>query len=177
MSKSKGNIVTLDKIKDPLSYRYLCLTAHYRSKLNFSSESLEGARISLNNLRTKINELDLTSKEKNKEKETYYKNKFLSYINNDLDTPKALALVFDIFKDSKLTDKEKYELILDFDKVFSLNLKQEKIQIPKEILELANKREDYRQQKNFQKSDELRKIIESKGYTIKDKAKGFTIKR
>jgi len=177
MSKSKGNIVTLDKIKDPLSYRYLCLTAHYRSKLNFSSESLEGARISLNNLRTKINELDLTSKEKNKEKETYYKDKFLSYINNDLDTPKALALIFDILKDSELTDKEKYKLILDFDKVFSLNLKQEKTQIPKEILALANKREDYRQQKNFKKSDELRKIIEEKGYIIKDKEKGFTIKK
>ena len=127
MSKSKGNIITLNDVKDPLSYRYLCLTAHYRSKLNYSEESIEGARISLNKLRDKINELNLSSEPKNPELKEIYAKKFLDYISNDLDMPKALALVWDIIKDDNISDKEKYDLILDFDKVFSLNLKQEKI--------------------------------------------------
>ena len=177
MSKSKGNIAVLDDIKEPLAYRYLCLGAHYRSKLNYSKKSLEGATISLNNLKNKINELDLSSSPKNPKLKEEYSQKFLEYINNDLDTPKALALVFDILKDNKLSDKEKYELILNFDKIFSLNLEQEKIEIPQEIISLAKERENFRTQKNFKKSDEIRKIIESKGYIIKDEEKGFSIKK
>ncbi|MGI6340798.1 MAG: cysteine--tRNA ligase [Minisyncoccales bacterium] len=177
MSKSKGNIITLSDVKDPLSYRYLCLTAHYRSKLNYSEESIEGARISLNKLRDKINELNLSSEPKNPELKEIYAKKFLDYISNDLDMPKALALVWDIIKDDNISDKEKYDLILDFDKVFSLNLKQEKIEVPEEIVSLANEREVYRKEKNFEKSDEIRKIIENKGYTIKDEEGGFLIKK
>lgn len=177
MSKSKGNIITLNDVKDPLSYRYLCLTAHYRSKLNYSEESIEGARISLNKLRDKINELNLSSEPKNPELKEIYAKKFLDYISNDLDMPKALALVWDIIKDDNISDKEKYDLILDFDKVFSLNLKQEKIEVPEEITNLANEREIYRKEKNFEKSDEIRKIIENKGYTIKDEEGGFLIKK
>ena len=177
MSKSKGNIITLSDVKDPLSYRYLCLTAHYRSKLNYSEESIEGARISLNKLRDKINELNLSSEPKNPELKEIYIKKFLDYISNDLDMPKALALVWDIIKDDHISDKEKYDLILDFDKVFSLNLKQEKIEVPEEIVSLANEREVYRKEKNFEKSDEIRKIIENKGYTIKDEEGGFLIKK
>ncbi len=177
MSKSKGNIITLNDVKDPLSYRYLCLTAHYRSKLNYSEESIEGARISLNKLRDKINELNLSSEPKNPELKEIYAKKFLDYISNDLDMPKALALVWDIIKDDNISDKEKYDLILDFDKVFSLNLKQEKIEVPEEIVSLANEREVYRKEKNFEKSDEIRKIIENKGYTIKDEEGGFLIKK
>lgn len=177
MSKSKGNIITLNDVKDPLSYRYLCLTAHYRSKLNYSEESIEGARISLNKLRDKINELNLSSEHKNPELKEIYAKKFLDHISDDLDMPKALALVWDIIKDDNISDKEKYDLILDFDKVFSLNLKQEKIKIPEEIINLANEREIYRKEKNFKKSDEIRKIIESKGYIIKDEEEGFLIKK
>lgn len=177
MSKSKGNIITLNDVKDPLSYRYLCLTAHYRSKLNYSEESIEGARISLNKLRDKINELNLSSEPKNPELKEIYAKKFLDYISNDLDMPKALALVWDIIKDDNISDKEKYDLILDFDKVFSLNLKQEKIEVPEEITNLANEREIYRKEKNFEKSDEIRKTIESKGYIIKDEEGGFLIKK
>ncbi|MDD2909584.1 MAG: cysteine--tRNA ligase, partial [Candidatus Pacebacteria bacterium] len=153
------------------------LTAHYRSKLNYSEESIEGARISLNKLRDKINELSLFSGPKNPELKEIYTKKFLDYINNDLDMPKALALVWDIIKDDHISDKEKYDLILDFDKVFSLNLKQEKIEVPEEVISLANEREVYRKEKNFEKSDEIRKIIENKGYTIKDEEGGFLIKK
>jgi len=177
MSKSQGNLVTLKDVKDPLSYRYLCLTAHYKSKLNYTEESIENARISLNKLREKINELDLTSEEKNPKKKEEYSNQFLEYINDDLDMPKALALTWDMIKDNDLSDKEKYELILKFDKVFGLKLKQEKQTIPQEIMSLVEERENYRKERNFEKSDELRKLIEDKGYIIKDEGNTFSIKK
>ena len=177
MSKSQGNLVTLKDVKDPLSYRYLCLTAHYKSKLNYTEESIENARISLNKLREKINELDLTSEEKNPKKKEEYSNQFLEYINDDLDMPKALALTWDMIKDNDLSDKEKYELILKFDKVFGLKLKQEKQTIPQEIISLVEERENYRKERNFEKSDELRKLIEDKGYIIKDEGNTFSIKK
>ena len=177
MSKSQGNLVTLKDVKDPLSYRYLCLTAHYKSKLNYTEESIENARISLNKLREKINELDLTSEEKNPKKKEEYSNQFLEYINDDLDMPKALALTWDMIKDNDLSDKEKYELILKFDKVFGLKLRQEKETIPQEIISLVEERENYRKERNFEKSDELRKLIEDKGYIIKDEGNTFSIKK
>ena len=177
MGKSEGNLVTLSNVKEPLSYRYLLLTAHYKSKLNFSEESLEGAQISFNKLKEKINEFDLTSEKQNPELEEEYKNKFLEYINNDLDMPKALALTWDLIKDNNLSDNEKYELIQSFDKVFGLNLKQEKSEIPKDIMALVYERENHRKEKNFEKSDELRKVIEGKGYSIKDEGNTFSIKK
>ena len=177
MSKSKGNIVTLDNIENPLAYRYLCLGAHYRSKLNYSNESLEGAKISLNNLKDRINELDLSSKAKNLELKKDYDKKFLDYINDDLDMPKALALTWEVLKDNNLSDSEKYELVQGFDKVLGLDLKQEKVKIPEEIIKLANEREIQRENKNYQKSDDLRKMIEKKGYIIKDEENGFVIKK
>ncbi len=177
MGKSEGNLVTLSDVKDPLSYRYLCLTAHYKSKLNFAEESIEGARISLNKLREKINKLDLSSESKDDKLKEKYNNQFLEYINNDLDMPKALALTWDMIKDDNLSDKEKYELVLKFDKVFGLNLKQEKYEIPEEIMILVRERENYRKERNFEKSDELRKMIESKGYSIKDEGNNFSIKK
>jgi len=177
MGKSEGNLVTLSDVKDPLSYRYLCLTAHYKSKLNFAEESIEGARISLNKLREKIDELDLSSEPKNSELKEKYENQFLEYINNDLDMPKALALTWDMIKDDNLSDKEKYDLIQDFDKVFGLRLKQEKLDVLEEIMTLLRERESYRKERNFEKSDELRKMIESKGYSIKDEGNNFSIKK
>ncbi|MDD4358194.1 MAG: cysteine--tRNA ligase [Candidatus Pacebacteria bacterium] len=177
MGKSKGNIITLSDIEDPLSYRYLNLTAHYKSKLAFSKESIEGARISLNKLREKINELDINSEPKSPELKKKYQNQFLDFINNDLDMPKALALTWELLKDDNLSDIEKYELIQDFDKVFGLKLKKEEIKIPEEIINLANEREKARQEKNFKKADELRKLIEEKGYSIKDEETGFVIKK
>ena len=177
MGKSKGNIVTLNDVEEPLSYRYLNLTAHYRSKLNYSKESIDAAKISLNKLREKINELNINSDSKNPDLKEKYKSQFLEFINSDLDMPKALALTWDLIKDENLSDKEKYELIQNFDKVFGLKLKQEQVKIPEEIINLANEREKYRQEKNFEKADEIRKLIEQKGFSIKDENGTFSIKK
>jgi len=176
MSKSKGEILTLDKLIekgfDPLSYRYLCLTCHYKSKLNFSFSSLKQAQTAYFNLKEKLSDL----KDSKGEKGESYKKEFLKYINDDLDTPKALALIWKLINDKKVSDKGKHSLILDFDKVLGLNLK-EKNKIPKEIIELAEERQKHRKQKDFQKADEVRKSIENKGYEIEDLKQGYEIRK
>lgn len=186
MSKSLGNIFNLRNVEvkgfDPLAFRYLVLTAHYRSKLNFTWKSLESAQNALNNLNEAILNIIKTSKARPRSKANLlllgYKKKFLSYINNDLETPRSLALLWDIIKSKKIDAKIKYALITHFDKIFGLNLTDIKTEkTPPQILKLANEREKYRKEKNFKKADELRKEIEKIGWLIEDTQKEPIVKK
>lgn len=175
MSKSKGNILILDNLNSPLAYRYLCLTAHYKTQLIFSQKSIESAENALNKLKERINKLNINSEEINNESKEKYFEKFKEFINDDLDMPKALALTWDLIKDEQISDKEKYDLIQEFDKIFSLNLKKEEIVIPENILKLAIERDEYRDKKNWHKSDEIREELEKKGYIVEDTPQGTKI--
>jgi len=94
-----------------------------------------------------------------------------------LNMPKALALMWNLIKDDKIPDKEKYILLLEFDKIFGLSLdKIKKSKIPEKIKKLAQQREKYRKEKNWKKADKIRKEIEKLGYKIKDTSKGPEIK-
>jgi len=111
-------------------------------------------------------------------KPTKYNKKFLEFINDDLNTPRALALMWDLIKDEKISSKDKYESLLEFDKIFALNLSQIKeTKIPANIKKLAQEREKYRKEKNWKKSDELRKKIEKQGFQIEDTDQGPKIKK
>jgi len=183
MAKSADNFLTLsiliEKGFNPLAYRYFCLTAHYRSAMTFSWEALEGAQNSLTNLYEKIKEI----KEKQnvpsfgRPSQLGYKEKFLRVINDDLNMLQALAIVWELIKDEKIESREKYATLLDFDKVLGLRLDEVKeLKIPIEIKELAEKREKYRQAKDFNKADEIRKQIEKLGFEIEDTEKGSKVK-
>ena len=105
-----------------------------------------------------------------------YENKFKSYINDDLDTPKALALVWEIVKNENITNVTKRELLLDFDKVLGLQLdKKEIIEVPEEVKKLVVKRDQARTLKDFATSDKLREQIESLGFEVKDSPEGTKI--
>jgi cysteinyl-tRNA synthetase len=176
MAKSKGNITILkdliEKEINPLAYRYLCLTTHYRSKLTFSFSSLKSAQNALNNLYQKIAEITKERKESSKIIKDY-KEKFLNFINDDLDTPKALALMWNVLKSEKITNNEKYNILLDFDKVFGLKLSGiKKKEIPVEIKKLAKEREEMRKEGNWPESDKIRKKIKEFGYSIEDTKDG-----
>ncbi|MBU2634890.1 cysteine--tRNA ligase, partial [Patescibacteria group bacterium] len=159
MAKSKGDIITIDSLIkkeiNPFAFRYLCLQTHYRSKLTFSWESLESAQNALDNLYEKT----LQIKHKGTEFLTFKElGSFKKYINNDLNTPKALALMWNLIKDNKIPNKEKYALLLEFDKIFGLNLdKVKKPRVPQKIKKLAEQREKYRKEKNWKKADKIRK--------------------
>ena len=183
MGKSEGNIITLrDLIKrkfNPLAYRYLCLNTHYRSKLSFSWDSLKSAQSALNNLYLKVSEIKPEkSPNKIKSKEFQgFKENFLKEINDDLNIPKALALCWKIIKSPLLSNGEKYNLLLDFDRVFGLNLKDiKKVKVPLRIQKLVKLREKYRQEKKWKKADEVREEVQKNGYLIEDTKEGPKIK-
>jgi cysteinyl-tRNA synthetase len=181
LSKSTGgSFLTIETLKekgyDPLSYRYFCLTAHYRKPLNFSFEALDSAQIALNKLREKVLEIKNDNEAKgNAEK---YIESFQKAINDDLNMPQALAVVWELIKDDKVNNKTKYNTLLDFDRVLGLNLKYLKeIKIPKDILTLAQRREDARLKKDWKESDEIRDQLKTKGYIISDTPNGFVLKK
>ena len=178
MSKSLGNIVTLETLRekniDPLAYRYFVLGAHYSTLLNFTWDALEGAQTALKRLRTFVPRTPLSNLPKGVLGS--YKKQFNKLVNNDLDIPKALALLWKIAKNDKLEDTLKRDLILDFDRVLGLELdKIEKIEIPENIQTLMKELDEARQNKDFVKSDEIRQKLNDLGYKVENTAKGSVL--
>ncbi len=173
MGKSEGNAYTiqdiLDKGFDPLAFRYYCLGTHYRSKMNFTWEGLEAASHALSNIKAKARELPLLDAGP-KIGEIEWKEKFEMAIGDDLNTPQALAIMWDILK-SDITDEEKASLLSNMDKIFGLRLMEaigKRIDIPDEIQKLAERRQTVRLAKDWQTSDELRDKLKGKGWQIED---------
>ncbi|PIQ74490.1 MAG: cysteine--tRNA ligase [Candidatus Portnoybacteria bacterium CG_4_10_14_0_2_um_filter_44_20] len=183
MSKSKKNFYTIEDIKtrklNPLAFRYFCLNSHYRSKLNFTWQGLEAAQNALNNLYEDYrNIFSDTTKKKLVGKGETYRRQFIDAINDDLNTPQALAIMWEAIKDESLLANDKKQLLLDFDKVFGLGLsKIKRLEIPAEIKKLAAQREKLRREKKWQEADEIRKKIEGLGYKIEDASEKTNIKK
>ena len=175
VSKSKGGLYTIQELEDltykPLSYRYLCLNSHYRSQMDFSLENLENAQNSYKRLKNIIEGL-IDDKKINKE----YLDEFEKAINDDLNMPEALQVLWKLVRDEKAEGK--LETIKKMDEVLGLKLlEKEKIEIPKEIKEIAEERQQARENKNWKKSDELREKIKSLGWEVADTKDGYAIKK
>jgi len=182
ISKSKGGLYTISELEkqrfNPISFRYMCLTTYYRKPLNFSLEILQTSQNSLERLKNIISELKKSSQKKNKKNIENAKKQFTEIINNDFNSSRALSFLWEILRDEKLNDSEKYELALDFDKVFGLDLgKEEKIEVPVKIKELAKEREKARKEKNWKKADEIREKIKKLGYSLDDTDEGTKIRK
>lgn len=172
MAKSAGNFYTLSDLKkqgiEPMVYRYLAISSHYRQKLNFSKSALEGAQNSLNKLRTVFD-----SKTNGGRVCQIYKKKFLAALNDDLNMPKAIAVVWDLVKSTKKSLADKQATLLDFDKVLRLGLGEYKPSaIPAEVKKLVAEREKARKLKDWKKADQLRRQINKRGYNVKDTPTG-----
>ncbi len=178
MSKSLGNAYTLDDIKaknfDPLALRYFYLSAHYRSKLNFTWEALSGAQSALNRLYNILSGY----KETEGTVSADHIFKFEEAVFDDLNMPKAVAVVWDLIK-SDLSEGDKVQTLINFDQILGLNL-QDYVgyEIPQEIVDLAKTRGQYRKSGIWDKADQIRREIEKKGFVIEDKDDGdFTLKK
>jgi cysteinyl-tRNA synthetase len=178
MAKSADNFITFDNVVEkginPLTYRFWLLMASYRTKMNFSWEALEGAETALKRLYSLFMELGKEHGHIHK----IYQSKFKEYLEDDLDTPRALTILWDVAKDENMSKGDKRATILDFDKVLGLgfeNLKKE--EIPEEVKKLAVEREGARKNKDFKKSDELRKEINGLGYEVLDTSSGYKINK
>ncbi len=178
MSKSRGNFYTLDDLEKngfgPLDFRYLTLSTHYQSPLNFTWEGIKSAQNALSNLKKFLKTVEFSpSSSKKKNKLNQYKKMFIKALENNLNTPQALAVLWQLIKDEEINLTEKKKLILDFDKVLGLGLEKEVIfSLPSKIKKMVGQREQLRKNKQFIQADTLRKNIEALGYKIEDTPKG-----
>ncbi len=180
MSKSSGEFLTVDNLTkngyNPLSYRFFCLMSHYQKPLVFSYDRLDGAVASYNKILDKTTSLS-NSGDLEEEKFNYFFNNFKSAIENNLNTSMAITVLLDVLK-SDASDKTKYALVEQFDKVLGLDLlKNKQSSVPDEIKELASRRWQAKLNKNWAEADSLRKEILDKGWTILDSKDGYEIKK
>ena len=188
MSKSLGNVYTITQLEEkgisPLAYKLFCYTAHYRTKLNFTFEGASAAETSLQRLyECYLKHTNGTDNIPDKII-SQYKEKFLNYINDDMNMPATMSVVWEVARNTKKS-KQFASLLLDFDKVLGLNIKDAEKhikrhnndEIPDEIKELIDERKKARENKDWKKSDEIRDILSSKGYIVKDTAQGTEISK
>ena len=183
MSKSLNNYYTLSDIIErgfsPLDFRYLCLGAHYRSKLNFTWEGLEAARSARKRLATIVASLshpeqsegsrDSSPAVQNDRSDNKYQKEFRKKIFADLNTPEAIAVMWEMMRDEKVSNGEKISNLSEFDKIMGLDLlKKDQQKIPSEIAELVKKRQQARKKGDFELADEIREQIIDKGYKVED---------
>ena len=188
MSKSLGNVYTLNQLQEkgiePLAFKLFCYTAHYRTKLNFTFEGAMASQKALNRLRESYIKHKNSEEDIEEYKIEEYKEKFLEAINDDLNFPLAMSIIWEIARNEKQSNKIA-ELLLQFDRVLGLDLKnsekyienQKNIDLPEEITELLEKRKQARNEKNWDLSDKLRDELNEKGYIVKDTKTGMTIEK
>ncbi|KKQ81946.1 MAG: Cysteine-tRNA ligase [Parcubacteria group bacterium GW2011_GWF2_38_76] len=187
MGKSLGNAYTLVDLEkrgfDPLVFRYFVFSASYRQPLNFTWQAMEGASRSYENIIQKISDIleEPLTVDKNY-LAIEYVNKFKELINNDMALPEALSILWEIIKDKAVPNKIKINTIANFDEVLGLSLiekavtkKGEGFNIPEEVIALSKERELARSNKDWKKSDEIRKKIIDMGFEIKDTDAGTKV--
>ncbi|MFH1430200.1 MAG: cysteine--tRNA ligase [Candidatus Uhrbacteria bacterium] len=184
MGKSEGNAVIVEELIerdiDPIAYRYLVLGAHYRSQLNFTWESLESAESALRHLRDRCRELPTAPKRINaalKPKILKLRERFLAAVNDDLDTPRALALLWEVMK-SKRDAKEVAAAVAFMDEVLGLGFTDylgKTLRIPREVQQLVRDREKARATKDWARADILRAEIAALGYVVQDMKDGIKV--
>ena len=183
MSKSLNNLYTIKDLEEkgyePLVYRMFNFTSNYRAQINFTFEAMDAAKVALSRLREgylKHSEgIDDVSDDVIKE----YEEKFLEAINDDLNMPVAMSVVWDVVKNPNKS-KKLQNLLLKFDEVLGLDLKnyqKEENVLPEEIQNLVNERNEARTNKNWAESDRIRDILIEKGYTVKDSKEGTIVEK
>lgn len=195
ISKSTGNTLYLYNLTDegvsPLTYRYWLLTAHYRTQMNFTWEAIEGAQAALMRLYGYLKEWSDVEAKAGENSDAYVE-KFTRHINDDLDTPKAVALMWSMIKDDALASAEKKKALLEFDKVFGLDLanaekhlrewsqEAQKVNIeelPGDVQEMVDKREKARKEKDWETADSIRDELSLRGYDVEDTQDGPVLRK
>ena len=178
MSKSLGNLFTvgdlIEKGFDPLAFRYFVLGAHYRTKLNFTWEALEAAQNALHRLQDTVRDWDAP-----KVGCAEFEQRFVDALNDDLNTPQALAIVWELV-DSDQPSHAKAQTILKCDEVLGLSLVDfvaKPITIPEDVCALVEKREQAREQEDWKASDRLRDEIENLGFVVEDTGGGPKLRK
>lgn len=183
MSKSLNNLYTLKDLEEkgfePLVYRMFNYTSNYRAQINFTFEAMEAAKVALGRLRDGYLRHAEGTEDVSDDEIKSYEEKFLEAINDDLNMPVAMSVVWDVVKNPNKS-KKLQNLLLKFDEVLGLNLKDYKKEenvLPEEIVKLVNERNEARANKNWAESDRIRDLLIEKGYTVKDSKEGTIVEK
>lgn len=178
MSKSTGEFLRLETLLeqgiDPLVYRYFCLTAHYRTQMSFSWDSLASNQVALNRLYQAAFDWGEPG-----DVITDFDTRFMACVNDDLNLPRALAVVWELVKSDR-APADKKATLLAFDAVLGLGIAEWKpkvIDVPEDIQQMALDRDAARQNKQWQRADELRDAVLAAGYVIEDTHDGPRVKK
>lgn len=181
MSKSLNNLYTLEDLKEkgymPEVYRMFNFSSHYKKPINFTFEAMEAAKIALNRLREGYKRHLLGNDIVEEKTIQEFEERFVEAINDDLNMPLGLSVIWDVVKFEKKSSKLA-KLLLKFDEVLGLNIeKEDKNELPEEILKIVEERKCARENKDWNKSDELRDKLISLGYTVKDTKDGMEVNK
>ncbi|MCR5185562.1 MAG: cysteine--tRNA ligase [Clostridia bacterium] len=183
MSKSLNNIYTLDDLKEkgfePLVYRMFNYSSNYRAQINFTFEAMEAAKTALGRLREGYLKHKDGTDDVLEDVIKDYENRFLEAINDDLNMPVAMSVVWDVVK-NPIKSKRLADLLVKFDEVLGFDLqnyeKQEE-ELPEEIKQLISERNNARLEKNWAESDRIRDLLIEKGYIVKDSKEGTIVEK
>ena len=184
MSKSLGNTYRISDLEDrgyrALDFRYFCLNTHYRKKLNFTFEGLDAAKSAYARLLSLLFKNKSSNVATDKDLLESYEKDFEEAIDDDLNIPLALGVLWKMIKENK--SKDIYELALKFDKVLGLSLdtaacdeEEPREDIPAEIVELCERRKAAKANKDYAGADALRSEIAAQGYTVVDTKDGYKV--
>ena len=184
MSKSLGNAYLvqdlIDRRYDPLAFKMLCFSSHYRNKLNFTWEALDSSQNSLNRLRDGYKKHKEGNENTDSSQIEEYRTKFNEAINDDLNMPVALSIIWDVIK-NPIKSKDLAKLLKEFDTVLGIDIEKEneekEIELPDEIQELIEQRKTARENKDWSLSDKIRDELKEKGYVVKDTKEGMTVEK
>ena len=183
MSKSLNNLYTITDLEEkgyePLVYRLFNFTSNYRAQINFTFEAMDAAKVALNRLREGYLKHAEGTEDVSDSVIKEYEEKFLEAINDDLNMPVAMSVVWDVIKNPSKS-KKLQNLLLKFDEVLGLDLKNYKKQeniLPEEIEKLVKERNEARTNKNWAESDRIRDILIEKGYSVKDSKEGTIVEK
>jgi cysteinyl-tRNA synthetase len=192
ISKSVGNTLYLEDLEkqniSPLAYKYWLYTSHYSTLSNFTIESVKAAQKGFETIRTFIQGSYVENRDGQPSQNSQtgdidktYKSRFLQFINLDLNTAQAIALIFELLQDKNVSPIDKRATILDFDTVlklgFDIQQSRETESVPQSLIDLALRRKTARDSKDFALADALREEIEKAGYVVKDTSSedGFSL--
>ena len=183
VSKSTGGLFTISELEGlnykPVMFRYLALMTHYRKPMDFTLVNLDSAKNSFERITRKIIELK-KEHHKGSDETKQYESEFLEAINDDLNLPKAIQIFQKVLDDFDFDSKKKLALLIKFDEVLGLGIKEikeEKTKIPADVQKLLKAREKLRNEKKWAESDILRERIKEKGFAVKDTPEGSILEK
>lgn len=175
MSKSSGDIIRLKTLEEkgyfPMEFRYLCLLTHYRKRVDFDFKLMDSAKTAYRKLKKRIEEIK-NDKKVNKK----YLKEFENAINDDLNTPRALQVLWKLVRDEKAVGR--IGAIKKMDEVLGLDLlKKDEIKIPAEIRKLVTERENCRRKKDWVSADKIRAELKKRGWIVEDVGEGSVVRK